>query len=203
MADATQTDTALESPDAPLATGARARIARVYAEAIVGVANATQQGEVLGDELAAFAGAIKGHPAVASFLAGNSVSKSDKLPILAATFERGTSETFRKLVGVLNANGRLSLVPAISAEYHKIRDTAAGRVRVRVTTPVALSGEQVAGLTQTLHAQLHAQPVLDVRVDPEILGGLIVQVGDKVYDTSVRSRLENLRNHLMTSGTHG
>ena len=65
-----------------------------------------------------------------------------------------------------------------------------------------LTDEQIVALKQTLSEQLNAQPILDIWVNPDLLGGLVVQVGDKVYDTSVRSRLENLRTHLMASGTH-
>jgi len=198
MSDPATPETVLE------ATGAKARVARVYAEALMGVAAKSNQLDAVGDELEQVVGdVIKPHPRIQEFLAGNSVSMDGKLPILAAAFEHRTSETFRKFLCVLNANGRLDLLPAISAELRTLRDAAAGRVRVRVTAPVPLLDTQVESLTTTLHARLNAQPVLDIRIDPEILGGLIVQVGDKVYDTSVRTRLANLRNHLTTSGTHG
>ena len=198
MSDPKQHETVLE------ATGAKARVARVYAEALMGVAAKSGQLDAVGDELEEIVGGvIKPYPGIRAFLAGNSVSMSGKLPALAAAFEHRTSETFRKFVGVLNANGRLDLLPAISAELRTMRDAAAGRVRVKVTAPVPLLDAQLDALTKTLHAQLNAHPVLDVRIDPDILGGLIVQVGDKVYDTSVRTRLDNLRNHLTTSGTHG
>ena len=198
MSDPAKHETVLE------ATGAKARVARVYAEALMGVAAKSNQLDAVGDELEEIVGnVLKPYPAIQAFLAGNSVSMSGKLPALAAAFEHRTSETFRKFVGVLNANGRLDLLPAISAELRTMRDQAAGRVRVKVTAPVPLLDTQVEALTKTLHTQLHAQPVLDIRVDPDILGGLIVQVGDKVYDTSVRTRLDNLRTHLTTSGTHG
>ena len=186
------------------ATGVKARVARVYAEALMGVAAKSQQLDAIGDELEEFVGnVLKPHPAIQAFLAGNTVSMTGKLPVLAAAFEHRTSETFRKFLGVLNENGRLDLLPAINAELRTMRDQAAGRVRVQVTASVPLLDTQVESLTATLHAQLKAHPVLDIRIDPDILGGLIVQVGDKVYDTSVRTRLDNLRNHLTASGSHG
>jgi len=67
---------------------------------------------------------------------------------------------------------------------------------------VALSDERQAGLVSLLGSKLNKQPILNVRVEPELLGGLIVQVGDRVYDTSVRTRLNTLRNHLMASRSH-
>ena len=71
-----------------------------------------------------------------------------------------------------------------------------------VRSAIALSAEQQAGLKQTLSESLRKDPVLNLRVEPELLGGLIVQVGDKVYDTSVRSRLEALRNQLSSRGSN-
>ena len=123
--------------------------------------------------------------------------------MLAAGFEGGASPLFRKFLGVLNENGRLDLLPAIDAAYQKLRDTAAGRVRVKVTAAAYLADNQVAELKSILKDTLNADPVLDIWIDPDLLGGLVVQVGDKVYDTSVRTRLANLRTHLMASGTHG
>jgi F-type H+-transporting ATPase subunit delta len=194
MADATNT---LE------ATGAKARIARVYAEALFGAASKANQADVIGDELDAVTSVVKSNPGIAAFLSGNLVNKSKKLPILASAFERNTSETFRKFLGVLNENNRLGLIPAIRAEYHDLQDAKAGKVRVKVTAAVALLDTQIEHLKANLAKQLNATPILEIAINSDILGGLILQVGDKVYDTSVRSRLENLRTHLTTSGTHG
>ena len=58
-------------------------------------------------------------------------------------------------------------------------------------------------LQQTLASKLGKQPILSVRVEPELLGGLVVQVGDRVYDSSVRTRLDSLRNTLMASTSYG
>ena len=197
MADAVKHETVLE------ATGMRARIARVYAQALIQAATSTGQVDELGDELNGVAkDVVKGHPKIAGFFGSTAIGKAAKVPVLAAAFEHTTSETFRKFIGVLNQNGRLDLLPAINAEYSKLRDSRDGRVRVRVTTALTLTDEQIAALKQTLSEQLKAQPILDIWVNPDLLGGLVVQVGDKVYDTSVRSRLENLRTHLMASGTH-
>jgi len=185
------------------AVGVQARIARVYAEAILNVAGKENRADELGSELELVSAELKGNKVVEQFFAAGTISRAGKLPVLAAGFERGTSETFRKLIGVLNENNRLTLLPAIHAEYRKLQDVRSGRIRVTATSAVQLSDEQVDQLKTTLRTQLKAEPVLTIRNDADILGGLIVQVGDKVYDSSVRSRLENLRNTLLTSGTHG
>jgi len=185
-------------------TGAQARIARVYAEALMASAAKTGEAELVGDELAAVVhGVLEGHPAISAFLDSGAIGRKAKQPVLAAGFDHGLSEVFRKFIGVLNQNGRLSQLKAIHAAYSKLRDKAANRVRVRVVSATALDEQQMASLKATLKDKLQAEPVFDATTDPNLLGGLVVQVGDRVYDTSVRSRLETLRTHLMTSGTHG
>lgn len=185
-------------------TGAAARIARVYAGALMQTAAKTGQAEAVGDELSAFVGsALEGHPRIGAFLASTAINRKAKGPVLEKALGSSASELFRKFVGVLNQNGRLGLLRAVDAAYRRMRDEAAGRVRVKVTSAAALSADQTAALTKTLSQSLKAEPVLDARVNPDILGGLVVQVGDKVYDTSVRTRLDNLRTQLLTSGSYG
>jgi len=199
------------TPDAPHetvleVTGAQARIARVYAEALTAAAAKTGEVDVVGDELAAIvSGVLTGHSTIQEFFASKSIDRKAKFPVLGAGFEHATSLTFRKFLGVLNQNGRLGLLRSIHVAYEKVRDQAAGLVRVRVQTAVRLNEAQTVSLTATLSERLQAKPILEVTTNPELLGGLIVQVGDRVYDTSVRTRLETFRNHLnlMASGTHG
>ena len=184
------------------ATGAKARVARVYAEALQ--KSAGDQADALADELESVVGqAIAGRPEVARFLGSAAVHRDEKLPVLASAFEGHTSETFRRFVGVLNHNRRLDLLPAIASEFRKLRDAASNTVRVRVTAATELDDAQRQKLDATLKRIVSGNPVATVTVDPDLLGGLVVQVGDTVYDTSVRTRLNNLRTHLMASGTHG
>jgi F-type H+-transporting ATPase subunit delta len=189
-------DTVLE------ATGATARLARVYAEALMAAAGPGQV-DAVGEELAGVVQSVTARPGVFAFLASGAVSKKAKFPVLAAAFNTTASEVVQKFLGVLTQNNRLALLPAISATYQQLRDEAAGRVRVTVTSAVPLSDAQLGELKSALAGNLKAEPVLRTRTDPDLLGGLVVQVGDRVYDTSVRTRLDTLRSHLMTSGSHG
>ncbi len=184
------------------ATGVTARLARVYAAALMAAAG--DRADAVGEELDALvADVLAGRPEVERFLASGAVSRKAKAAVLEAAFGSGVSDVLRNFLGVLNQNNRLGLLRAIAAAYRRLRDEAAGRVRVTVTTAVPLTDEQAQKLRQTLSARLKAEPILEARTDPDLLGGLVVRVGDRVYDTSVRTRLETLRNHLMASGTYG
>jgi F-type H+-transporting ATPase subunit delta len=193
------------TPDTVLeATGARARLARVYAEALLALAEQGNAADAVGTELSAVAADVVGkNPEVAAFLASPAVTAKNKLPILGAAFGDAASELFQKFLHVLTENNRLGLLRDVSAAYQAIRDRQAGRVRVLVRSAAPLSDSQQADLRKTLADRLDKQPILTVRVEPELLGGLVVQVGDRVYDSSVRTRLESLKNTLMASSSHG
>jgi F-type H+-transporting ATPase subunit delta len=184
------------------ATGTKARIARVYAESLLSLAAKNNEQDAVGEELRTVAEVMVKNPRIAVAFANPAISSKDRLAFLAKAFEHNTSTLFKKFLGVLNAKGRLSNLPAISSAFLAIRDTQAGRVRVIVRAAVPLSGEQEQRLKNTLAQKLNKQPILNVRIEPELLGGLIVQIGDRVYDSSVRTRLNNLRNHLLASGSH-
>jgi len=183
-------------------TGRRARLARVYAESLLALALKTDEADTIGEELATFAGVMRSNPMISVAFASPAISAKDRLSMLGTALTPNASLLFQKFVGVLNKKRRLADLPVISSAYLAIRDEQAGRVRVLVRSAVALSDEQQSRLSKTLGEKLKKQPVLNVRTEPELLGGLIVQVGDRVYDSSVRTRLNNIRNHLLASGSY-
>lgn len=184
------------------ATGATARLAQVYAQALMAAAG--PRADAVGEDLDSLvADVLAGRPDAERFLASGAVNRKTKDAVLQATFGEGVSDVLRNFLGVLNQNNRLGLLRAIAAAYRKLRDEAAGRVRVKVTSAVTLTDDQLSKLKTTLTGRLDAEPVLDARTDPDLLGGLVVQVGDRVYDSSVRTRLDSLRTHLMASGSYG
>lgn len=180
----------------------QARIARVYAESLAAVAAKQGQLEDVGNELAKFVSDVLSQPKIAAFFRSPAVTRKVRAPILEAALANHASPLVANFIRVLNRNNRLDLLASCSAAYRELMDAHSGRVRVLVKSAVELSPEQRDGLKRTLAESLNKEPVLNLRVDPELLGGLVVQVGDKIYDTSVRSRLEDLRNQLTSRGSN-
>jgi len=83
----------------------------------------------------------------------------------------------------------------------QVAERGAGRMHVEVTAAVTLDEEQRERLRRQLRDKFHREPILSVRVDPDLLGGLVVKVDDWVYDSSVRGRLERIRNQLIEKGS--
>lgn len=179
----------------------RSRLARVYAEALLAVAARANRQDEVGEELDDIIRAVFAkQPEIERFLKNPTVGKRNKGPALQTAFAT-CSEPVRNLLGVLNENGRLPLIRSVAAVYRDLRDTRAGRVRVIVKSAVPLTGEQAEKLKTQLQSSLKKTPVIVPVVDPDLIGGLIVQIGDRVIDTSVRTRIQTLRAQLMERGT--
>lgn len=177
------------------------RLARIYAEALM--ANAAKENAVdsVGAELDDFVKNVATNPSVGRFIVSPVVSWRAKEPVLAEALKGRTSKLLANFIGVLNKNGRLDLISDIHAAYQSLQDDSMGRVRVNVKTAVPLGEQQQQALASTLATALKKQPVLNLQVDPDLLGGVVVQVGDRVIDTSVRTRIQTLRAQLMERGT--
>jgi F-type H+-transporting ATPase subunit delta len=91
---------------------------------------------------------------------------------------------------------RIGSVDAIADEFEVMADEAAGRVRALVTTAIELEDGDRRHLGQQLTQRLGREVRLEARVDPTVLGGLVLRYGDHVIDGSVRTRLEQLRRRL-------
>lgn len=101
------------------------------------------------------------------------------------------------LMRLLVASGRTGLIGEINEQYAALADESAGRVRATVTTAIPLSDGDRESLGRDLSRQLGKDVRLEARVDPSILGGLVLQVGDRLTDASVAARLEQLRRQVL------
>jgi len=185
----------------------QSRLARIYAEALLASAakKSSQAVTEVGAELTDFVrAAVTENPAIGSFLASPAIGRKQKIAALTAALAGRSSELLRGLIAVLARNNRLHLLRGVASAYRTLLDDRSGRVRVKVTAAVPLSDDQQTQLLANLKRLLNQEPVLDVRVDPDLLGGLVIQVGDSVIDTSVRTRLQSLRTLLLDKGgSHG
>jgi F-type H+-transporting ATPase subunit delta len=109
----------------------------------------------------------------------------------------------RNLVRLLADRGRFGLLPELVRHYADGADLLAGRVRVQVTTAEPLSAELANEIRQTLARATGKQVVLEPQVEAALIGGLVARVGGRVYDGSLRSRLDDLKRKLLTGALAG
>jgi F-type H+-transporting ATPase subunit delta len=100
------------------------------------------------------------------------------------------------LARLLVRKNRTSLAREISEQFKRLVDDASGVERARATTAVALSAEDRQRLIDQLRQQTGHDVVLETAVDPSLLGGVVVQIGDRLVDASTRARLSALRDSL-------
>jgi F-type H+-transporting ATPase subunit delta len=118
----------------------------------------------------------------------------DKAKGLAAIADRAEfSPLTKKFLGFVAAQRRVSALPAIITSYEALSVAFRGVVAAQVTTAVALSAAQSKGLKAALRQALGKDPEIETRVDPAILGGLKVRVGSRLYDASLKSKLDSLK----------
>ncbi len=108
----------------------------------------------------------------------------------------GTTEAQRKLVNKLIEDGKLSLLPYVHEGFIAERKKAEGFLEVVISTAIELTPQELKNLKETLRTRFNfkAEPTLEV--DPELIGGVKLTIGDKVYDQTVKGQLERLRKHL-------
>jgi len=103
------------------------------------------------------------------------------------------SGTTRKFLGLLAANGRASALGGVIAAFERLAADVRGEVQAEVTTAIPLTAAQAKGVAQALRQALGKDPQIETRVDPAILGGLKVRVGSRLFDASLRSKLDSLK----------
>lgn len=104
----------------------------------------------------------------------------------------GSSPLTVKFLGVLAANRRLSVLPEIIRAFAAIAAAARGEITAEVTSAHPLSGAQLAALSEKLKSREGREVKIDARIDPDLLGGLVVRIGSKQIDSSIRTRLNSL-----------
>jgi F-type H+-transporting ATPase subunit delta len=135
-------------------------------------------------------------PEVARALTNPTIATEQRMAIVSDLFD-GTEAT--NLAKLLIESDRVRDVGAITDEFQRLADEAAGRVRATVTTAVELSSKDRDRVAEELSKRLGREIHLDVLVDPAILGGLKLQYGDRLVDASVATRLQQLRRRLAAS----
>jgi F-type H+-transporting ATPase subunit delta len=178
-------------------------VSRSYAEALVNAASADGQVDAVLDELDAILADVFGRSqSFAALLISPSIRPDKKDRILTEAFEGRAHPMVVRFLRVLNRHGRLGLLAPILRQARGIWDRRQNRQPVTVRSAVPLDDAEQDALRGRLGPLLGgATPILRLEVDPSLIGGLVVQIGDDVYDASIRNRLAQLRDRLATGWT--
>ena len=167
-------------------------IARVYAEALFGVAKEKGKLDVIREQLGQFADALAENREMQLFFFSPYFSSTEKEDGLAKALA-GAEPELVNFLDLLLEKHRMPVLFRIRRQFESLWDKENKRLGVTVTSAVELDPEVARRIGSEIEQQTGNTVELQSKVDPDILGGLVVQVGNMVLDTSIANRLEKLR----------
>jgi F-type H+-transporting ATPase subunit delta len=171
-------------------------IARNYAEALFELAERDGQPDRYGDLIDAVAAAVETIPKVKAVLMSPRVPKAEKARFLGEALKQTPREFVLWLQAVVK-RGRQPILREIAIQYQALLDQKLNRVRASVTLARKPDDKLKKLIEDGLSRQLDKEVIAAYLIDPEILGGTIIRVGDRVLDGSVRRRMTKLRRQLL------
>ena len=176
-------------------------VAGRYASALFDLANETSKTSDVEGDLVKFQELLDESPDLLRVVRSPVIGSGDQSRAIAAVLNKvgigGLTANFLKLV---TANRRLFVIQDIIKVYRALSAKARGEITAEVTSAFALNDGQVTALKETLKASVGKDVTLQQRVDPSLLGGLIVKVGSRMIDSSLKTKLQNMKVALSGGG---
>ena len=170
---------------------------RLYAKALFEAAEDSGRVDAVQRDLSEFADAVEASPELSAFLANPQVDPAAKVGVLGELSD-GSDELVHNFLRLIAAKGRSGQIPGIRDEFQALVDRAQGRVAVELTTAFELSDDEAAAIVAQIEQSSGRKVEATRKLDPELVGGMILQAGSLRVDASVRGRLERLRHELAT-----
>ncbi|MEZ4240798.1 MAG: ATP synthase F1 subunit delta [Myxococcota bacterium] len=177
--------------------------ARRYAQALIELAEDAGAIDRVGTDLERVAEALSAHDAqLGDALSSPVFTVEERRKVLDAVLPKlEVHPLVDNVLHLANDKHRMGLVPKIVDAYRAMADERAGRVRVTVQTAEPLTAQLETEVRQALEKLTGRTVVLHTEVDESLIAGLVARVGDKVYDSSLRTRLQQMRQSLLGSAT--
>lgn len=172
------------------------RAARRYAKALFNAALAANQVEAAGAGLSEVTSAAAGSPQLMTVLRHPLISRERKTEILRTLFESSLPPLVEHFLFLLVEKDRAGMIDTVSEEFARLVDEHQGIANAEAVTAVAMGEGERDALLQQLQTATGKTIRLTTRVDEELLGGLVVRVGDRMIDGSVASQLQRMRESL-------
>ncbi|HEX9484548.1 MAG TPA: F0F1 ATP synthase subunit delta [Gemmatimonadaceae bacterium] len=172
-------------------------IARNYAETLFALASKADDLQGWGAMIGEVADAMAQNATLRLFLESPRVSAARKNELLGAALSEDTPRVFLRFLQSMVTHRRQMLIPEVAREYRTLVDEAEGRLHANVTVAREAPEEEKSAIAAQLSRVFGKEVVPHLTVDPSIMGGVIVHVGDTVLDGSVKKRLATLRRRMV------
>jgi len=165
-----------------------------YASALLDLADEQKALDQVADDLKALRSLVSESEDLRRLLSSPVFSREEQSKAMAALMEKaGTGDLTRRFVLVVADNHRLFALPAMIEAYLAELAQRRGEITAEVTAARSLSDSQQAALLEALRSAVGSKVQLDLKVDPALIGGLVVKVGSRMVDSSLRSKLQRLQ----------
>ncbi|MDY0188035.1 MAG: ATP synthase F1 subunit delta [Syntrophus sp. (in: bacteria)] len=172
-------------------------IAKRYARAFFDIAGEDKLYEQYYDELSSFARIVKEDKNLKEFLANPVFGQAEKKAVVEAILQKiKMSEMTSNFLKLLVDKKRIGMLAEIADYYRELMDEVLKRVRVSVKTAYPLKEEATAEIKKGLEQMTGKQTEVTIEEDRSLLGGIVIRVGDTLYDGSIKTQLNNIRNLL-------
>ena len=179
-------------------------IANRYSTALFSIAKERGEQTSITSELDSFVAALRSDIGLYGFYTSPVVDRRVKEQIVGSVLDGRASELLINFVILLVRKRRENLIEIVARQMHEMLDKEAGREPAAVGAPMPLDAAKIGELAQRLSRLYGRNIIPHTKITPELLGGLVVQVGDRYVDASVSGKLEELRRHLLaTADTWG
>lgn len=173
-------------------------LARVYARSLFEVAEEQGKVDLLREQLGQFADALEENRELAVFFFSPYFSTAEKQQALSGLLD-GADEAFMGFLKLLIENHRMPVIFRVRREYERLWAEANKVLPVQVTSAIALDEATTKSIGSSIGESTGRHVELSAEVDPDILGGIVVRVGNSILDASIRSRLEQLRKQVASA----
>ena len=170
-------------------------LAQVYGRSLFQAALERGRLDLLREQLGQFADALDQQRQLAVFFFSPYFSSEEKKRSLSTLLD-GADELLLNFLSLLIENHRMPVIFRIRYEFDRLWDEENRTLPVEITSAVALDGETTESLGRTIGERAGRKVTLAARVDPDIIGGIVIRVGNSILDASIRNRLEQLRRHV-------
>lgn len=169
-----------------------------YARALLDVAVQESDPVRVGEDLAAIVDTLTGNPELGQAVMSPKLPMATRVNVVRALADRGgLAQPLARLLVILAERGRLELLPTLLEVYRERLLAHQNVVRASVMSATQLSGDTVQALQQRLSAVTGKQVQLAADVDPALIGGVVTKIGSTVYDGSVRTQLQKMKQQLI------
>ncbi len=172
-------------------------VVRIYAEALFQIADEKKRVEETCEELRELESLFNGSKELSAFLISPQVDRREKKRVVQKTLGQAFSPQIIHFLLTLIDKNREPLIPYMADEFKDILDRIHNRIDVEITSAVPLQEDAIRKVKETLSRSLEKEIIVHTKTDPDIIGGIVVRVEDRVLDGSILGQLERLRMRML------